>query len=50
MLQNGLPEKFKDPKFKHENFITIHAIKIGSKFYLESIVVESRSTTISLPK
>ena len=29
LLQNGLPVKFKDPKFKHENFITIHAIKIG---------------------
>ena len=28
-MQNGLPVKFKDPKFKHENFITIHAIKIG---------------------
>ena len=27
--------KFKDPKFKHENFITIHAIKIGfQKYYI----------------
>ena len=32
---------------------TIHAIKIGfkkSSFYLESIVLESRSSTNSLPK
>ena len=29
---------------------TIHATKIGFLFYLESVVLESRSSTNSLPK